>query len=310
MRPLFDIENLWRAQYEAEFSDYEIEKEKADLVIEAWRQSFKTASRKGDSEPARPDRSINPPIQHRLILQDATFEKLHEILSENPAGVLVQRDELAGWLAQLDRQGREGERAFYLSAWNGTTGHSIERIGRGSIYVAACCVSLFGSIQPARLRTYLQDALQDGPSNDGLMQRFQILVWPDSPTHWELIDRAPDAKAREQARRVLERLAGLSVDEPKLLKFSPEAQELFDAWLTELEQGRLRSDSFHPAMVAHLAKYRSLMPVLAALFELADWAAGLGGGDEISIDHSKQSAACCEYLESHAHRVYSCVVSP
>ncbi len=29
----------------------------------------------------------------------------------------------------------------------------------------------------------------------------------------------------------------------------------------------------HPAMIAHLSKYRSLMPSLAALFELADKAA-------------------------------------
>ena len=50
---------------------------------------------------------------------DATTEKLHEILNENPAGVFVVRDELTGWLGELDKPGREGERAFYLQAWNG-----------------------------------------------------------------------------------------------------------------------------------------------------------------------------------------------
>lgn len=309
-RPLFTIEELWRTEYKSELSALELQREEAELDLQVWRDMYRQIRKKGgDDMPARPDTSIQTPVQRRLVLQDATFEKLHEILSENPVGVLVQRDELTGWLAELDRQGREGERAFYLSAWNGTTGHSIERIGRGSVYVPACCVSLFGGIQPGRLRTYLQDALEDGPANDGLMQRFQNLVWPDPPKHWRLVDRLPDKAAERQAFNVFERLAGLPAENPKLLKFSPEAQQLFNTWNEELEHN-IRCDTIHPAMAAHLAKYRSFMPVVSGLFELADWAAGLGGGTEISLAHSQQSAAFCEYLESHARRAYSCIVSP
>jgi Protein of unknown function (DUF3987) len=49
---------------------------------------------------------------------------------------------------------------------------------RDSIHVEAYCVSLLGGIQPGRLRSNLIDALRDGPSHDGLIQRFQLLVWP------------------------------------------------------------------------------------------------------------------------------------
>ena len=55
------------------------------------------------------------------------------------------------------------------------------------------------------------------------------------------------------------------------------------------------------------------MPSLAALFELADRAASAGElGDKIpvSMEHTKQAIALCQYLESHAKRVYSCIVSP
>jgi putative DNA primase/helicase len=88
-----------------------------------------------------------------------------------------------------------------------------------------------------------------------------------------------------------------------------DAQELFNAWLGELEK-KIRGGRLHPALVAHLAKYRSLMPSLALLFELADWAAGLGCGESISLDHASQAADFSDYLERHARRVYSCVVSP
>ena len=50
------------------------------------------------------------------------------------------------------------------------------------------------------------------------------------------------------------------------------------------------------------------MPSLALLFHLAK-AAG-GGGDTVSLRHTRQAAAWCDYLESHARRVYSCIVTP
>jgi putative DNA primase/helicase len=307
--PVRVIDELYRQEYESALCEFECEKEKAELERTAWRESYKGAIKKGVAKPDRPYSTLKPPAHGRLIVVDATFEKLHEILAENPSGVLVIRDELTGWLSELDRVGREGERAFFLSAWNGDTPHTIERIGRGSIHVPACCVSLFGNIQPARLRTYLVDAIQDGPANDGLFQRFQVLVWPDTPREWRLIDRSPNADAAERARKVFKALTELSADEPRRLSFAPDAQELFNEWFTELE-AKIRGGQLHPALEAHLGKYRSLMPSLGLLFELADWAAGLGGGESVSLDHTRQAADCCECLQGHAWRVYSCIVSP
>jgi putative DNA primase/helicase len=215
----------------------------------------------------------------------------------------------------LDRAGREGERAFCLQAWNGDTGHTIDRISRGTIHVEACCMSMLGGIQPGRLRGYLVDALEDGPSNDGLIQRFQLLVWPDIPEDWRYVDRKPDTTSEEMAAQVFRRLVALDPNNPPRFRFDPAAQELFVEWLADLES-KVRGSDAHPALVSHLSKYRSLMPSLALLFELADRAAGgfdgfvgsnLGESRNfwVSLEHAQQAAAWCEYLESHARRVYS-----
>jgi hypothetical protein len=42
----------------------------------------------------------------------------------------------------------QSQRAFYLEAWSGDSGFTIDRIGRGTIHVEDCCISLFGGIQP------------------------------------------------------------------------------------------------------------------------------------------------------------------
>ncbi len=90
------------------------------------------------------------------------------------------------------------------------------------------------------------------------------------------------------------------------LRFSPEAQVLFDAWRGELEK-RLRGDELKntPAFEAHLSKYRSLMPSLALLFHLIH-----GGSHDVCLDCARLAAGWCEYLEHHAKKIYAEELAP
>jgi hypothetical protein len=303
-RPLAQIDSLWRTQYESDLDSFKSEKEEQELRASAWKQSSLAAIKKGADIPIRPDESAAEPVLRRLITQDATAEKLHEILRDNPAGVIVIRDELSGWFESLEKQGREGERAFFLTAWNGDSGYTIDRIGRGSIHVPACCVSILGGIPPARLRAYLADVLQDGPSNDGLIQRFQLLVWPDVDPRWTYVDRPPNMRAIDTAANVYNRISRMDASDPLSLKFSPDAQMLFKEWMSRLE-ARVRGDDLPSILQSHLSKFRSLMPSLALLFSLAD-----GELECVSLHHAQIAADWCTYLESHAIRIYSSRLSP
>ena len=311
-RPLNQIQANWRRDHEADLADYARTNEEWELAKSAWRELSKAALKKGRPAPERLPDLPAPPVLRRLIVNDATFEAMHQTMSENSAGILVIRDELTGWWSQLDRAGREGERAFCLQAWNGDTGHTIDRIGRGTVHVEACCMSMLGGIQPGRLRSYLADALADGPSNDGLIQRFQVLVWPDTELDWKYIDRTPDAVAESQAAAIFSKVVDLDAARPLRFRFDPAAQKLFIEWLAGLE-AKVRGRGCNLALVSHLSKYRKLMPALALLFELADRAVAdtLGRPDLcVSLEHAAQAAQCCEYLKSHAHRIYSCVTTP
>jgi hypothetical protein len=313
-QPLNQIQDGWRRDHNEALQRYAETKEEFELQISAWKEQYKRNLKSGKSAPERPTEKPQEPVSKRLIVNDATFEALHQTMSENPAGILVIRDELTGWWSTLDRTGREGERAFCLQAWNGNTGHTIDRIGRGTIHVDACCMSMVGGIQPGRLRFYLADALRDGPSNDGLIQRFQLLVWPETDSEWKYVDRPPDPAIEAQIKQIFKTLVELDHENPLQFRFDAGAQRLFIEWLTDLE-AKIRGNDLHPALVSHVSKYRKLVPALALLFELADRAAS---GDEItngpdllvSLEHTKQAAAFCDYLESHAFRIYSCVTTP
>ena len=250
------------------------------------------------------------PIRKRYIVNDTSIEKLGELLNENPNGLLAFRDELLGLLYNLERAGQEGAKQFYLEAWNGNGRFVYDRIGRGTVEIDACCLSLLGSIQPEPLQTYLLTA-----PDDGLMQRFQLAVWPDSTRDWRNVDRWPDKTAKDAVWDVFKRLDSLvplaigatPVDDADVpcLRFSEEAQCEFDQWRESLEK-RLRTEDLSPAMETVLSKYRSLVPSLALLIHIVDHPEG----GPVDITALIKACAWTEYLESHAHRIYSAKLAP
>ena len=87
------------------------------------------------------------------------------------------------------------------------------------------------------------------------------------------------------------------------LRFNDEAQGIFETWYKDL-QSRLENNDDHPVIVEHLGKYRSLMPSLALIFHLVNVADGTAKGP-VSAGATLQACAFCQYLESHARRLYS-----
>jgi putative DNA primase/helicase len=254
------------------------------------------------------------PIWRRFKTNDSTIEKLNELLSENPRGLLVYRDEIIGLLKTFEKQGRETDRAFFLEAWNGKVSQTSDRIGRGTIHAENLCLSVFGTTQPDKLLRYLYSAAYG--DNDGLIQRLQLLVYPDEPSVWKRVDKKPNKEAREKIQNIIKNLAemdfsqhGATIQDDKIpyFHFSEEAQKVFYEWWNELE-AKLRAYDEHPIITEHLAKYRSLMPSLALLFHLIEVAYGKKT-NSISKDNTEKSAAWCEYLESHARRVYALVTN-
>jgi hypothetical protein len=251
------------------------------------------------------------PMRRRFITNDSTVPKLGEILAGSPHGVLQFRDELMGWLKNLDKHGNEADRAFFIEAWAGDGHFTFDRIGRGTIDIPACCLSILATTQPGPLNSYLFQAKQGGGGDDGLVQRFQLMVWPEVSRDWVNVDRWPNKEARQDAYNAVERLANIdpwqidaSEDEfggVPYLRFAPDAQGRFDEWRAILEQ-EVRSGELPPSLESHFAKYRSLIPSLALLIHLAD-----GRRGSVGLSALDKAVAWGEYLRSHAEKIYGFV---
>ncbi len=247
------------------------------------------------------------PICERFTANDVTTEKLGMMLNENPNGLLQFRDELAGWLRNMDKDGHENDRAFFLECWNGKGGYTSDRVERGTTHIEAAIVGVLGGIQPGVLAKYVREATGSGSGSDGLLQRFNLLVWPEITPKFINIDRFPNKEAKESVLVVFRRLYALTAADLETtteysaipaLRFTDEAQDCFDQWREGFENG-LRSSDEHPALVAHLTKHRKAVPVLALLIHLCE-----GGTGAVELEPLKKAIRWQEYLKTHAAKVY------
>lgn len=281
---------------------YEQAKAQFEQALKTWSTSKST-----NLKPTAPIE----PKRDRYVVHDSTYQALGVILADNPRGVLALADELSGLLQGLDTAGQESARGFYLTGWSGTGGYSFDRVGRGSISLERYCLSVFGGFQPDRVKAYVQFSQRGSSKNDGLLQRFQLLVWPDPVGNFKLVDRVPDQQAIAAYNKAVLNLPKLGQQSlqgarrlsngSQLLHFSPKAQQAFNTWFVQNET-LLATGGLDPARQSHFAKYRSLIPALALLFHLLD-----GHPGPVCEDCLDRAVAFAGYLKKHADRIYASV---
>jgi len=298
--------------------EYQQEAKLAKLKAEAVEKTIRTKLKKDPSADVSgllDTDELEEPILKRYIINDTTAASLGELSRKNPNGLLIHRDEIVSLLKGLDREDNADARGFYLTGWNGNSAYTFDRIGRGlNLYIPAVCLSMLGSTQPGRIAEYLRTAINGGAGDDGLIQRFGLMVWPDIKGTWQDVDRWPDSEARNQAHRVFETLDRIDAaeldaqhdefDSLPYLRFSNDAQAEFRIWRDAFE-AKLRKGDLHPALESHLAKYRKLVPGLALIIHLAD-----GNTGPVGVKSIVKALAWSEYLETHAVRAYSSITAP
>ncbi len=318
MRPLRVLEKRANDDYAEAMKGFEFEKEYA----EAQKNNLKAEMRGKKSPRGKDDlradfeniQEPTQPILRRYSTNDATTQKLGALLSENPNGLLVFRDELTGFLKSLDEPGRGQDRAFYLEAANGGVAFTYDRVERGTVNIPSLTIALLGGIQPSRFEKYVHDAVNERDGNaDGLLQRFPLMVYPDFSPRFEYVDREPNAEAFESAKRAFTKLADCDFDAQEasdelgtsylFLNFDDDAQALFAEWLPATERRAASIATENPAFAAHILKSPRTFAALALLFHCLDRA---NGAEQIAIsyDAAFRAAAWLEFLDAHAQRIY------
>jgi putative DNA primase/helicase len=301
LSPLERIERDLAYEYTQKLGDYQLATFTHEESVKAAKKNPSSVTQAALVPPVKPE-------PERLMTNDATYQKLADMHHWSPRGIAVIQDELVGVLEGMETKGQEASRAFFLGAWNGDQPHRVDRVGRPSNLIERLALYVLGGMQPDKLRVYVSDAVHGGGRNDGLIQRFQLLVQPDMPDTSNYVDRPHDFEAAENAVNAIVKLrhikpedvgAKLSSDGSyAFLQFSPDAQASFVKVYTSL--GSQARDSRTPSYLrSHLEKYPRLVAALALIIHLLD-----EGEGPVSITALNKAAKWMCYLKKHAKRIY------
>ena len=227
---------------------------------ETWKQACQ-----GLPKSERPD----PPRPFFPHLQDYTPESLAiqlELHEARGLGLLLIRDEIAGLLQSLEadsKRGRGTGEAQLLELFDGTGATSI-RVGAEARQFERCHVSLYGNIQPAKLRQLI-----NGDDCTGKFARFLFCELPG--TIPRLCDHDPTAAEQQKfidAQRVLASKAEwLYRQPPRQFRLCQEARSLFHRWWERHQQEAL-APTANAVVSAMLGKTSAHALRLAAMLHM------------------------------------------
>jgi hypothetical protein len=116
---------------------------------------------------------VRKPARGQFIVNDVTIEALVELHEENPNAVGVFKDELAGWIKDMNKYRAGGDLEFHLSAFSNSPAYTTRKTVRDN-YIHSPIIPVLGGIQPAVLNQVFTDEYRDNGFSDRL-----LLCYPD-----------------------------------------------------------------------------------------------------------------------------------
>jgi len=182
-----EIERRMAADFPDKLRAWQVLAEMTKAASEEWKQEVRKAVKDKDKKsPPQPPltQKLGPePEEPRLRQYDSTIEKVAALLATAaPKGLLIIRDEIAGWFESMTAYNQAG-RSFWIESYGGRP-YRVERQKLAQpIVIPHHAVAVYGSTQPDKLVRLMKDA------DDGLLARF-LWVWPD-PVEFHIGQKAP-----------------------------------------------------------------------------------------------------------------------
>jgi Protein of unknown function (DUF3987)/Zinc-binding domain of primase-helicase len=236
-----EIEEANIQAWTKDLQEYERDKTEYDADLADWKRGGR---KKGEPQPEEPLK----PTAERIIITDATIEALCSRLAENPRGLLLLMDELAGWIGSFDayRSGGGKDRPHWLSMHGARPVKVDRKTGNTLLYIPHAAVSVTGGIQPQTLQRIMTSEFFES----GFMSRVLFAMPPNPVRQWTDADIAPDRQA--ELKSIMQRLLDLADPDPdtgeiicKNIPLSPEAKTVWISFFNQhaTEQRQIMDES-------------------------------------------------------------------
>ena len=305
------VEARMAADFPDQLREWRAAAEAHAAAVERWKADVRTAQKQNAAPPLPPAEDAVPdePQAPRLRQTDVTIEKVAALLAgAAPKGLMVVRDELAGWLLGMNAYNDAG-RAFWIEAYGGRP-YRVERQKLAKpIDVPRLAVAVTGGTQPDKLAALFKDA------DDGLLARL-CWFWPEAvPFSLSRTPPAVDWATEALDRlRLLDLAPGAPADGgpvPVMVPLASEALPDLEAFARDMQQ---RQHVAGGLMRSAYAKARGTALRLSLVLEHLWWCARSGMEPPPTktsrLAFVAAATLVADYLMPMAERVYGDAAAP
>jgi hypothetical protein len=283
-RPIYQKEKEFHEEYQMKLEAYSMEHE-------AWQQ---------DKERKKTEPKPTPPVRKDLILDDWTIEAAANALLNNPKGILLYRDELAGMFRDLDKySGEKGStKTRLMQAYDGKKPWKITRKSGGTTFIPRPGLSIYGTIQPGVvLNLFNREDLESG-----FLNRFIFIhAVQKEPSFFS--ENEETYQTVDTIKTLVDGLAALDYsEEGRFIGVTEEAKEEFIKWHDDLAMEAFYSTK---GMGALLSKVRAQGLRITLIMHAMD--SVLDGKDEmkpVSRDTMTRALKLMNWLRIHTEATW------
>lgn len=283
-------------QHKAALEHYAEEVAQYERDYGQWKRSKTT-----DPPPWEP----KAPVCQRFIVGDITIEALADRLDGQFDGVLLVRDELAGWVNGIAeyKGGKGSDTGHWLATWSGEPMTVDRKTGaKKMLHVPRAAVSIIGGIQPGILR----QAIGREHMQDGLCARLLLAMPETKPVSWtdDVVGPSTYKAMDDLLERMLAMEPAADADgrpEPFPLSLTPAAKCV---WIRYYDRHRHEQVDLSDDLAAAWSKLEAYSARFALIFQLCRDPASIAVDEQSVVD----AITLSEWFGHEARRVYGMLV--
>ena len=238
------------------------------------------------------------PKKKQFIANDITLEALVDLHQESDNAVGVFKDELAGWLKDMNKYRAGSDLEFWLSCWSGKS-VSMNRKTAKSSFVDKPFIPVLGGIQPSIFNSFSTEENKDNGFMDRMLLSFPDAIvdqYNDSELDYSLILWYSEMITKfYQGMLTLVKRNEDGEIEPNLVKFSSEAKVEWVRIFNKITNSQNNEDeneylkSMYPKQKSYIPRFALIIHVFDSFFNC----------DTKAFELSKESILKAEKLSDY-----------
>jgi predicted DNA binding protein len=211
---------------------------------------------------------VKEPVRKQLIVNDVTIEALADLHEENEVGIAVFKDELNGWIKDMNKYKPGSDLEFWLSCWSNQQAILTRKTAKSS-FIQSPLIPVLGGIQPG---IFSQISTLENKDN-GFLDRLLVCYPEKEIEHYnrnsidqEVLDwyEAFMSQFYDQMRKNILQLNKFGDIESRIIKFDSEAEHEWERIFNNITDMQ-NSDDTSEYVKSMLSKQKAYIPRFALI---------------------------------------------